>query len=179
MRWVLIATLLLAACDAPDADRSEQTVAAPTPGANSLPSFRFRGLAVGTGLAQAQRSKAVTACYDLGFEMNCSLADPVIAGQSTDRHSVSFKNGRFDGFVLFARPGGYVSMLAALTRSYGPPCKAREENRQADGISVRDQTVRWCFAEGELELQKYYKSDTSTLSFLRGAAAATPSAASL
>src|SRR3712207_6232396 len=106
MRCVVIAALLLAGCDTPEA-AVDDAAAAPAHEAQPRSRFDFRGLVRGMSLEDARRTGLVTACYDLGFEKNCSLADRAVGGRAFLEHSVSFKDGRFDGFVLFARPDDF------------------------------------------------------------------------
>src|SRR3712207_293606 len=130
MRVFLVAALLLVGCDTREA-APEGKAEASSPAVSSRASvgaaggavrFEFQGLSLGTALADAERRKAVTACYDLGFEVNCSLADKGSVGSPFFEHSVSFKGGRFDGFVLFARPDSFEAVLEKMSGRYGPPC---------------------------------------------------------
>lgn len=129
----------------------------------SAPPFEFRDVRSDLTRSEAERSRLVERCHaDV-------LADrPVTTCFSARRLWQGGISGyefyglmlSFDGTALAALdagilPQGFAPVRSAFTQKFGEPCAIEQSVvTNAFGAAFPQETVRWCLADGDLELRR-------------------------
>lgn len=120
------------------------------------PSFTFRGIHIGLPYHEAVARHLVTKCHGSAGDEQCELTGGPIAGLGWGPINLSFSDGKLSSIDAIIAKEDFLQGGQALAKAYGEPCETRTAAIETPygPMQVNTQAV-WCFADGDLVLEKY------------------------
>lgn len=124
------------------------------------PVFEFRGLRMGTPLAEAQAKGIVRGCDKITDYVGCHFTKDEIGEVAIWESYIDFTDGKLDTLMIDINSDWFDQLVSNLRSAYGEPCGSDTKKLQnAYGAIFDGDELWWCFSDGNLVLRRHNKED--------------------